>query len=166
MEPIGKSPIPVSFLIIGKIALLCCWLFFLVKSLDIGTMLYDSKATQWLGIAFYGVGLLIVILSFFSLGKSVSVGLPEEETKLKTKGIYRVSRNPMYLGGFVMCVGSCVYSIHIINFMLFAITVAIHHNIVLKEEEFLEKRFGDSWLDYKKRVPRYFGRTIAVNKSV
>ena len=91
-------------------------------------------------------GLIIVILGFFGLGSSVSVGLPEEKL-LKTGGIYQFSRNPMYLGGFIMCVGSCVYSIHIINFILFAITVAIHHSIVLKEEKFLEKRFGDSWLD-------------------
>jgi len=32
MEPIGKSPIPVPLLISGKIAMLFCWLFFLVKS--------------------------------------------------------------------------------------------------------------------------------------
>ena len=159
MEPIGKSPIPVPLLIFGKIAMLCCWLFFLVKSLDIGTMLYDSKLTQWLGIAVFGAGLLIVMLSFISLGDSVSVGLPEEATKLKTKGIYKVSRNPMYLGGFVMCLGSCVYSIHIINIILFSITFAIHHSIVLKEEKFLEKRFGNNWLEYKKQVHRYLGKS-------
>jgi len=95
MEPFGKSPIPVLLLIFGKIALLFCWLFFIVKSFDIGTMMYDSKLTQWIGITVFGAGLLIVMLSFISLGESVSAGLPGEETKLKTKGIYRVSRNPL-----------------------------------------------------------------------
>lgn len=160
MQPIGKSPIPVPLLILGKIAMLCNWLFFLVKSSDIGTMLYDSKLTQWLGIVLFGAGLLIVILGFFGLGSSVSVGLPEEKTVLKTGGIYQFSRNPMYLGGFVMCLGSCVYSIHTVNFILFAITIAVHHSIVLKEEQFLEKRFGNSWLDYNKQVRRYLGKTI------
>ena len=156
MEPIGKSPIPVPLLITGKIAMLFCWLFFLAKTTNTLTMHYDSRTTQWVGIVLYALGLIIVILGFFGLGSSVSVGLPEEQTKLKTGGIYKFSRNPMYLGGFVMCLGSCVYSIHIINFILFAITVAVHHSIVLKEELFLEERFGNNWVEYKKMVRRYF----------
>jgi protein-S-isoprenylcysteine O-methyltransferase Ste14 len=156
MEPIGKSPIPVLLLITGKIAMLFCWLFFIAKTTNLLTMHYDSQTTQWIGSALYAVGLLIVILGFFGLGSSVSVGLPEEKTVLKTGGIYQFSRNPMYLGGFVMCAGSCFYSVHIINFILFAITFSIHHTIVLKEEQFLEKRFGNSWLGYMKKIRRYF----------
>ena len=156
MEPIGKSPIPVQLLITGKIAMLFCWLFFIAKTTNILTMHYDSQTTQWIGIALYALGLIIVILGFFGLGSSVSVGLPEEQTVLKTGGIYQISRNPMYLGGFLMCLGSCFYSIHIINYILFAITVAVHHSIVLKEEVFLEKRFGNNWVEYKKKVRRYF----------
>ena len=155
MEPIGKSPIPVPLLITGKIATLFCWLFFLAKTTNILTMHYDSQTTQWIGIVLYALGLIIVVLGFFGLGSSVSVGLPEEQTKLKTGGIYQFSRNPMYLGGFLMCLGSCFYSIHIINYILFAITVAVHHSIVLKEEEFLEERFGNNWVEYKKKVRRY-----------
>lgn len=158
MEPIGKSPIPVPLLITGKIAMLFCWLFFLVKTSNTLTMLYDSQTTQWIGIALYALGLIIVILGFFGLGSSVSVGLPEEKTVLKTGGIYQFTRNPMYLGGLIMCLGSCVYSIHIVNFILFAITFAIHHTIVLKEEVFLEKRFGRNWLEYKNKVSRYMER--------
>ena len=159
MEPIGKSPIPVPLLITGKIAMLCCWLFFLAKASNTLTMHYDSQATQWIGIALFATGLIIVILGFFGLGSSVSVGLPEEKTVLKTEGIYQFTRNPMYLGGFVMCLGSCVYSIHIINLILFAITFVIHHRIVLKEEVFLEKRFDSNWIEYKNKVRRYLGRS-------
>jgi protein-S-isoprenylcysteine O-methyltransferase Ste14 len=160
MEPIGKSPIPLPLLISGKITMLFGWLFFLAKTSSTLTMHYDSQTTQWIGIVLYALGLIIVVLGFFGLGSSVCVGLPEEQTKLKTGGIYQFSRNPMYLGGFVMCLGSCVYSIHIINFILFAITVAVHHSIVLKEELFLEKRFGNNWVEYKKKVHRYLGRSL------
>lgn len=165
MEPIGKSPIPIPFLITGKIAMLFCWLFFLTETSGILTMHYDSQTTQWIGIALFAAGLIIVILGFFGLGSSVSVGLPEEKTVLKTGGIYQFCRNPMYLGGFVMCIGSCVYSIHIVNFLLLVITAAIHHSIVLKEEQFLEKRFGNIWLDYKKKVRRYLGKSTNLNKT-
>lgn len=156
MEPIGKSPIPVPLLITVKIAMLFCWLFFLTKTSGLLTMHYDSQTTQWIGIALYALGILIVIFGFIGLGSSVAIGLPEEKTLLKTGGIYQFSRNPMYLGGFVVCLGSCIYSIHIINFILFAITASIHHSIVLKEEVFLENRFGSEWIEYKKKVFRYF----------
>lgn len=87
---------------------------------------------------------------FLWSGSSDSVGLPEEKTVLKTGGIYQFSRNPLYLGGFVMCPGSCVYSIHIIKLLMFTITFTIYYNILFNEEEFLDKRFGSSLLEYKK----------------
>jgi protein-S-isoprenylcysteine O-methyltransferase Ste14 len=159
MEPIGKSPIPIPLLITAKLAMFFCWIFFLTKTSNTLIMHYDSKLTQWIGIVFFAIGLIIVILGFFGLGSSVSVGLPESATKLKTGGIYNFSRNPMYLGGFICCSGSCLYSIHFLNFILFAITVAIHHSIIIKEEIFLEKRFGNNWLEYKNKVHRYLGRS-------
>ncbi len=157
MDIIGKSPVPVPFLIIGKLALLVCFLFFLVKAAYPDTVLYDSSATRILGIIFFASGLLFVIVSLVQLGQSAAVGFPERETDLRTTGLYRYSRNPVYVGAFMMCLGSCLYSIHLINFIACAIGVAVHMRIVQKEEEFLEKRFGTLWLDYRRRVPRYLG---------
>lgn len=156
MDPIGKAPIPWPIVIVGKLALLCCILFFMAKSFGI-TMLYDSAVTQLIGYLLAVAGFAIVTLGFVYLGKSVSVGLSREETELKTLGVYRITRNPLYFGGFLICSGSCFYSIHPANFFLFALTVVIHHSIILKEEQFLEHRFGQQWLEYKKRTPRYVG---------
>jgi hypothetical protein len=46
MDPIGKSPIPVPALILGKVAMVSCWLFFILKMLGIDAMLYDSAITH------------------------------------------------------------------------------------------------------------------------
>ena len=163
MEIIGKSPIAVPVLILGKIAMLGCWLFFVVKKLSADAMLYDSAVTQAIGVAVSVAGLFVVVLSLLHLGGSASVGIPEQKTELKTHGMYRISRNPVYVGGFLMCAGSCLFSIHLLNFLLFAITIAVHHMIVTKEEQFLEKTFGQQWLDLKERVPRYVGRIRSPN---
>lgn len=61
----------------------------------------------------------------------------------------------MYLGAFLICIGSCLYSMHIVNFALCILGIAIHHRIVLREEKFLNERFGEQWLTYRQRVPRY-----------
>ncbi len=158
MDLIGKSPVPVPALLIGKIAFVGCAFFFLVKLLNIDTMLYDSALTQGLGAVVYFIGLIVVITSLVQLGRSVAVGIPDRNTELKTHGLYRLTRNPIYLGGFVMCAGSCLFSIHLINVILGAVAIAVHHCIVVQEELFLEKRFGSQWLEYKQQVPRYIGK--------
>jgi protein-S-isoprenylcysteine O-methyltransferase Ste14 len=121
------------------------------------TLLYDSILTSRIGAALCAAGLLLVLPGFVSLGRSLSVGLPEGDTILKTAGIYRLTRNPIYLGAFVACVGSCLYALHLVNILLTLTTVGIHHWIITREETFLEQRFGQPWLDYKRRVPRYLG---------
>ena len=154
MDALGKSPIPVPLLITGKLAMLCCWLFFIVKIQGI-EMLYDSTSTQIIAGVIILSGVLFIVLGFICLGNSVSVGLPREKTEFRTHGIFCITRNPLYLGGFLICAASCLYSVHPLNFILFAIAYAIHHSIILKEEKFLEKTFGNQWLEYKKQVPRY-----------
>jgi len=158
MDIIGKSPIPIPSLILGKIALVGCWLFFLTKKLGV-EMLYNSPAADAVGIALFVAGFILVVVSLAQLGQSAAVGFPERKTELKTRGLYRFSRNPVYVGGFLMCVGACLYAFHVVNFLLFAIALPVHLQIVKKEEAFLEKRFGEQWLEYKRRVPRYVGRT-------
>jgi protein-S-isoprenylcysteine O-methyltransferase Ste14 len=159
MDYIGKSHISVPELIAGKLALFLCALFFVVKYFAPDSMLYDSSVTRALGVALFAAGLVMVIISIRQLGKSAAVGIPERETELKTRGMYRFTRNPIYTGGFILCAGSCLYSIHAVNFLLFAITVAVHVRIVKKEEEFLEKRFDGKWLEYRDRVPRFLIKT-------
>lgn len=157
MDPVGRAPLPWAIVIIGKLAMLFCLLFFFAKSLPM-TMLYDSAVTQGAGYLLAAAGFTVVVLGFVFLGKSVSVGLSREDTELKTGGVYRITRNPMYFGGFLACAGSCLHSIHPANSFLFALTFVIHHNIILKEEQFLEERFGQKWLEYKAQVYRYIGR--------
>lgn len=154
MDPIGKSPIPVPLLIAGKLSLLLSWLFFFAQWGGID-MLYENPSIQTAGILFGIVGMGIIVLGFVYLGSSISVGLPREKTALKTGGIYRYTRNPLYLGAFLICIGSSLYSMHIANFVFCVFGIVIHHRIVLKEEMFLEERFGEQWQNYRRDVHRY-----------
>lgn len=165
MEIIGKSPISMPVFVIGKIALMACSLFFIVKILKVDRMLYDSAFTRTVGVILYVIGLSMVIVSLLQLGRSLAVGIPERSTELQTHGMYGFTRNPAYLGAFINCAGSCLFSIHFINFLLFAIAVVVHVRIVTKEEEFLEERFGQRWLDYKQRVPRFIGTIRGSNSD-
>ena len=164
-EIIGKSPVPLAMLVVGKSAMGGCWFFFIIKAADADAMWFDSQITRTIGIIAEILGLIVVILSLLQLGRSAAVGLPTGETMLRTGGLYAVSRNPVYLGAFLACLGSCLYSIHPVNLLLFALTVAIHHRIVKQEEKFLEGRFGREWTAYRQRVPRYLGPLRRTNET-
>ena len=80
----------------------------------------------------------------------------EQATTLVTAGIYRYTRNPMYLGMLIMLIGIWISlgklsPLFIIPIFFFV----IREGFVMAEEEFLENNFGDRYRDYKTRVRRW-----------
>jgi len=71
-------------------------------------------------------------------------------------GPYKFVRNPMYIGGFILLVGFGLYqnsaSILLLSLLL---ALLIHLFVLAIEEQGLEKRFGRSYLEYKKSVNRW-----------
>lgn len=155
MDPLGKSPIALPLLVLGKLALAGNLTFLFLKG-SVSTV-YSSGVVDLAGLMLVIGGSVIVILGFVFLGKSLSVGLPEGNTELKTRCIYRFTRNPLYVGGLFVGLGFCLYVGHAVNILLLCVAAWIHHRIILREEEFLECRFGRQWTDYTARVPRYLG---------
>jgi protein-S-isoprenylcysteine O-methyltransferase Ste14 len=159
MDLLGKSPIAPPLLILGKLAMFTCCLFPFVGMLHIGIPLSTSPWLLAAGWVFLSGGLVVLLLALATLGRSTAVGIPERATTLRTQGLYGFSRNPVYLGAFAMCAGSCLMALYPENLLLLAIALAIHHRIILGEERFLEERFGEEWRAYRSSVPRYIGRT-------
>lgn len=105
----------------------------------------------------------IFLFSVLTMKGNWRAGIPEEDkTAFASDSIYAYSRNPAFLGLNFMYIGVCLLFCNVatIVFTLFAI-VALHLHI-LQEEKYLEQTFGGTYLDYKKRVFRYLGRTKQV----
>jgi protein-S-isoprenylcysteine O-methyltransferase Ste14 len=71
-----------------------------------------------------------------------------------TSGIYRVSRNPLYLGLHCLMVASLVYAFSLLNLVAVVEAILLHHRIILAEEKFLGERFPE-YAAYRASVPRY-----------
>ena len=73
-----------------------------------------------------------------------------------TSGIYRFTRNPIYLGFFLMIIG---LPLNYGNYwgILFAplFVFTLNRLVIEKEEAYLEKKFGDAYVSYKSRVRRW-----------
>ena len=77
---------------------------------------------------------------------------------LATDGIYRWTRNPMYVGGAPLMVGlAIVFALDWLPLLMVPASLVLHFGIVRREEQYLEQKFGDAYRRYKARVPRYLG---------
>jgi protein-S-isoprenylcysteine O-methyltransferase Ste14 len=99
-------------------------------------------------------GSILFVLSLRELGGSLRVGLPSEETALVTSGVYRHSRNPIYVSLFILLSASLTYAFSWLNLCAVVAYAILHHRIILAEEKFLAGRFP-AFEDYRRRVRRY-----------
>lgn len=75
---------------------------------------------------------------------------------LMTNGPYRLCRNPMLVGIYLYDIGVLVWLWSVLPIFVFLVEVVLLTIQVHSEEKRLEKDFGKDYLDYKKRVGRYF----------
>jgi len=118
--------------------------------------LLQTEQSRLIGAAIVTLGLLPFVLAFINFGTSWRIGIDRKTPgALVTGGIFSLTRNPIYVG-FIMI----FFGIFLINgtwfFLIFALlaVVAIHFQI-LREEEFLQKQYGQSYVEYCRRVARY-----------
>ncbi len=83
--------------------------------------------------------------------------LPTQPTlALATDGPYRYTRNPLYIAATGVYVGVTLW---VDGWALLVLLVpmawVLHRGIVLREEQYLTKKFGPAYLSYQSRVPRW-----------
>lgn len=111
------------------------------------------------------VGVLVGILGvfFFALATvtmktSWRVGIPEEKTTLITRGIYRFSRNPAFVGFDLLYLSICLMFFNIPLVLVSVWAAVMLHLQILQEENHMYRMFGDEYDTYKKHTSRYFGK--------
>lgn len=147
----------------------------------IGQVLFKNRG--WLPVPFLAVPLLapgtqtqttwIVGLLIVALGELIrTAGVAAAGTvtrrrsrdvqRLVTYGAFAWCRNPLYVGNFLAWIGFTVVS-GVFWFIPVAILIfAIEYTLIVRYEEgVLESIFGQEYLDYKARTPRWFGRPPA-----
>jgi protein-S-isoprenylcysteine O-methyltransferase Ste14 len=156
MDLIGKSTLHPVLFYTGKIAGYFTWILLILSTVDIFVISPGSPAfLKWISYISALIAISLIIWSVIDLGKSTRLGLPKEQTVLKTKGVYRLSRNPMYLGFDLLTLSSVLYFYDAFILILGLYSILIYHFIILGEERFLTNRFGKEFLDFRKKTRRY-----------
>ena len=74
-------------------------------------------------------------------------------------GLYRISRNPMYVAVTTVLVGWALgYQTRTLVYYAVIVAIAFHLRVVFFEEPWLEQTHGEEWRSYRARVPRWLGR--------
>jgi protein-S-isoprenylcysteine O-methyltransferase Ste14 len=113
--------------------------------------------SAWIGWPVFALGAgigLAGILRFRAVGTSFDPTAPA--AALATGGIYRYTRNPMYLGALVGFAGLGL-ALHWtwLIVLIPAVAIALRRLAIDREEAYLERRFGTAYLDYTARVRRW-----------
>ena len=109
------------------------------------------------GVALFLIGMLLGGrgLALFRLaGTEVRPWMPS--TALVTSGIYRFTRNPMYLGLTLCYAGLSLLADSAIALLcLIPLLVIITYGVIKREEHYLEVKFGEDYREYKGKVRRW-----------
>ena len=101
---------------------------------------------------------LIIALLFMKLSGNAVFHHDQEEKPLVKTGIFAHVRNPMYLGTPLIFIAFIFLTLSLISIVPTVITMFLFNNMVKFEEKDLEKIFGQEYLEYKKKVPRWVPR--------
>ena len=118
-----------------------------------------ATTLRWFSYVLCLMGLSLLIPSIFSFKKfntTINPTRPEQGSQLISSGVYRISRNPIYLGFFLLLIG---WGLWLANAMALLISILFPILMtqfqIIPEERALETLFGDEYVTYRQKVRRW-----------
>jgi len=160
----GKPTIQPILFYTGKFLLFAVWALFGMIAIfpeyrQIVLFLIQDQTPdvqKLLAVIFLIPANLIIVPAYLSMGLITNIGLPTGKHQLRTGGIYKISRNPMYASFIFLNTAVFLFLPSILLLVIMIYGMFVHHFIILGEEKYLENEFGDEYRKYRARVPRYF----------
>ncbi len=119
---------------------LLVYLFFLEIKLD--------TTLNYIGLVLFILGTILYLKSTIDFAKPQKMGINKN-------GLYKWSRNPMYLAFFIYFLG-CTLLIDSWSYFIILIVLQISvHFLIISEERWCIKKFGEEYKKYMKKVKRY-----------
>jgi protein-S-isoprenylcysteine O-methyltransferase Ste14 len=117
----------------------------------------EQSVAFWLGVALLLVGAGIGVWGQRTMGAAgTKVNPSEPTTAIVTGGPFRFSRNPLYVALTLLYLGlSLAVNTGWGFFALVPLLLVMHYGVVLREERYLEQKFGETYRQYRAEVRRY-----------
>lgn len=156
-DQIGKGSKPRKLLVIETLMKIVTYAIVVAEVISIAGNFRMRKAPfAWAGIGAATLGVFIFITAMATMRDSWRAGIPEKDkTELVTTGIYRISRNPAFLGFDLMYLGVLIAFFNYLHLVFVLFAMAMLHLQILQEEKYLAETFGAKYTEYKKHTGRY-----------
>jgi protein-S-isoprenylcysteine O-methyltransferase Ste14 len=154
----GSSLDPIVKFLVRRRILLSAILFVGLVGKDV---FYGFKPHDLINIhdPFGVAGGLLVLMGLVL--RSWSAGILRKNAKLTTTGPYRLIRNPLYVGSFLMMGGFCALLNNPLDLWFILGPIAILYVVKVRQEErLLAELFPDEWPDYARTTPRLLPRPV------
>ena len=144
-----RIPAPILTIIHVTMAILLGWL----APLPIPAPMF----IRGLGFGLAAFGFVLGVLALIEFRRARTTSDPKKPAqKIVTSGVYRYTRNPIYLGFVLILIGLPLNMGNYWGFVLAWPLITFINNMVIKyEEAYLEKKFKEQYTDYKSRVRRW-----------
>jgi len=120
---------------------------------------FDLPGRAWVAGLLFAAGLGLMIVAAWSLEKAhttINPIWPDHAKHLVTSGIYRFSRNPIYVGDAIILAGMVVWFGNWLGLAVVALFVLFVDRVQIRAEEAaLHTLFDERYDDYKRRVRRW-----------
>lgn len=147
---ISRKIIPPVYLLISLILMFVLNRYIPVEIIITSPFNYSGIFVGFCGLALATSG----VISFKKAGTALKPF--EASTALVTDGLYRYTRNPMYLGMVILLIGVASYLGSLMPYVVIPVFFLVIQQCFIKHEEpFLENIFGQEYLDYKNNVRRW-----------
>ena len=116
----------------------------------------DYAWLQHVGASIVLVSFTWIIVAQFQMSKSWRIGIDySEKTELIKSGLFKYSRNPIFLGVIISYIGTFLIIPNALTFGIMVLTYVSIQLQVRMEEEYLQKMHGDRYEQYKNEVNRW-----------
>ena len=146
----GKKVLPPTYLLVSIVIMLALRFLLPVPKII---------PTPWnvLGIVPLACGIALNLAAdkaFREVGTTVKPF--EESAALLTSGVFRISRNPMYLGYELILIGIAIMLRSLTPYVVIPVFVVLMNRVFIRvEEQMLEEKFGPAWSEYGRKVRRW-----------
>lgn len=136
---------------------------YIIIPIQLASIIFDlsdlNDSLRYIGFFVGMLGNIIFLISVITMKDSWRAGIPSEDhTEFISNGIYKISRNPAFLGFDLMYIGICLLYFNYLTIIFSLFAIIMLHFQILQEEKYLEKTFKEEYISYKNKVFRYIGR--------
>ena len=125
--------------------------------IPLSTSFFKTQTAMIIGLILLATGLIFNIPALIQFIKTKNtIVTVKPATSLQTSGIYRLTRNPMYVSLLLFYAGIAFFIGNWWTVLLLPLLIlVITFYVIRHEEKYLERSFGETYMEYKRRVRRW-----------